>query len=82
MPDFSHIPEPYRSAYKACSRNKGVVGKSKMCGCFSCLNIYPSTDVVEWIEENDEEVCEAELTNETRGLKSQSHFCLASAVSK
>lgn len=51
--NFSHISEPYRSAHKACSQNKEAVRKSKLCGCFYCLNVYPSTDVIKWIEEND-----------------------------
>lgn len=51
--NFSHIPEPYRSAHKACSQNKEAVRKSKLCGCFYCLSVYPSTDVIKWIEEND-----------------------------
>lgn len=53
MYNFSRIPEPYRSAHKACSRNKDAVSKSKQCGCFYCLSVYPASDVVEWIEEND-----------------------------
>ena len=53
MPDFSHIPEPYRSAHKACSQNMDAISMSKQCGCFYCLNVYPPSDIVEWIEEND-----------------------------
>lgn len=53
MSSFAHIPEPYRSAHKACSQNMETISKSKMCGCFYCLNVYPAVDVVEWVEEND-----------------------------
>ena len=49
--NFSCIPEPYRLAHKVCSRNKDVVSNSKQCGCFYCLNVYPASDVIEWIEE-------------------------------
>lgn len=52
MLNFSHIPEPYRSVHKACSQNIDAVRKSKLCGCFYCLNVYPASDVLEWIEDD------------------------------
>ena len=55
MNDFSHIPEPYRSAHKACSRNKDAVAQSKQCGCFYCLNVFPPSEVTEWIKENGDD---------------------------
>ena len=39
-------------AHKASTRNKDAVSKSRLCGCFHCLSIYPASDVVEWIEDN------------------------------
>lgn len=59
MPDFSHMPEPYRLAHKACSQNIEDIRKSKQCGCFYCLNVYPAGDVLEWIEdgEGDSAIC-------------------------
>ena len=53
MKSRSKIPELYKSAHRACSHNMDVVRRSQLCGCFYCLDIYPVSEIVKWIEEED-----------------------------
>jgi len=34
-----------RKAHEACTNNREAIGRSSMCGCFYCLNIFPATEV-------------------------------------
>jgi len=27
--------------------------KSNLCGCFNCLSIFPSSEIIEWVEERE-----------------------------
>ena len=42
--DFTRI-------HRHCGWHEEEVKNSKVCGCFSCLNIFPSSDIKEWIDE-------------------------------
>lgn len=41
------------AAHKRSIFNKSEILKSNLCGCFSCLKIYPSAEVEEWIDEEE-----------------------------
>ncbi len=32
-------------AHKACAQNREVLQKSKLCGCFSCLEIFEPSEI-------------------------------------
>jgi hypothetical protein len=38
-------------AYEASSLNEDTIQASTTCGCFSCLQVFPSTSVTEWDDE-------------------------------
>jgi hypothetical protein len=40
-------------AVRLSSRNRAEVEASKVCGCYFCLRVYPSSDVVEYHEHSD-----------------------------
>ncbi len=58
MSDFSNIPEPYRSAHRACFSNRAAVEKSAMCGCFYCLSVYPASEIASWIDDDGGDTAE------------------------
>ncbi len=37
-----------------CGWHEQAVMNSKYCGCFYCLEIFPPTEIVEWIEEPED----------------------------
>jgi hypothetical protein len=43
-------------AHKFCKNNRENLTKSYMCGCFSCLRIFKTSEITEWIDrkENDD----------------------------
>ena len=43
----------YTKIHRHCGWHEEEVKKSKLCGCFSCLKLFPSSEVVEWIEESE-----------------------------
>ena len=47
------MPQKCREAHNACFKNWRLLKKSKMCGCFCCLNTYPASEVVDWCVERD-----------------------------
>lgn len=45
-------------AHSGCTNNRKTLGESSRCGCFSCLRIFGSEKITDWIpeEKNGEEV--------------------------
>lgn len=37
--------------HSKCGWHEKEILRSKICGCFNCLNMFPPTDITEWIEE-------------------------------
>jgi len=35
--------------HKLSSKHKQLINNSKFCGCFYCLQVFPSNEIVEWI---------------------------------
>ncbi len=44
----------YSKIHSHCGWHEDEVKRSKFCGCFSCLKIYPSNLIVEWVEEPED----------------------------
>jgi hypothetical protein len=44
-------------AHKHSSKHRVEILSSLACGCFYCLSIYPPSDVVEWIDEDQTAIC-------------------------
>jgi hypothetical protein len=41
-------------AHKHCMENRPEIEASQVCGCFYCCSIYPPSEIVDWIgDEND-----------------------------
>jgi hypothetical protein len=41
-------------AHKHCMENRREIVASQMCGCFYCGSVYPPSEIVDWIgDEND-----------------------------
>lgn len=46
-----------KQAYNFSFHNRKSVEKSSQCGCFYCLKIFPSSDVVNYIDNDDTALC-------------------------
>ncbi|MEH7628221.1 cytoplasmic protein [Bacillus subtilis] len=44
-------------AHKLSIYNKGYLEKTDRCGCFQCLEIFNSNEIIEWIDEGDTALC-------------------------
>ena len=42
-----------QEAHKHSASHRDEVIKSEKCGCFYCEKVFPSTDIREWIDEDD-----------------------------
>ncbi len=42
-----------QKAHKHSASHRDEIIKSEMCGCFYCKKIFPSTNIEEWIDEDD-----------------------------
>lgn len=46
-----------REEHKHSSYNREEIEKSEKCGCFYCLSIFPSSEIVQWIDGNETAIC-------------------------
>ena len=42
-----------QEAHKYSSSHRDDITKSEKCGCFYCKKVFPSTNIREWIDEDD-----------------------------
>lgn len=40
-------------AHTHCGNNRSELLASEICGCFCCLEIFPPSEIVDWIDEGD-----------------------------
>ena len=43
----------YKKIHSECGWHEKEILKSKLCGCFNCLSIFPPSEITEWIEEQE-----------------------------
>lgn len=46
-----------KSAHKFCANNQKAISKSKNCGCFYCLEIFPASEVDLFVDDDNTAVC-------------------------
>jgi hypothetical protein len=51
------IPEPYKSAHAYCWKNRVEIEASATCGCFYCGQVYPSSEIWEFHDEEQTGFC-------------------------
>lgn len=55
LPTASSNPaDPYteavlQAAHRECSSHKTAIEQSRVCGCFHCLRLFPSTEIKQWV---------------------------------
>jgi hypothetical protein len=47
----------YISAHQHCRLNRAELERSKLCGCFYCMAIFPPKKIVEWIDDGQTAIC-------------------------
>jgi hypothetical protein len=52
-PDPTERPPNLRRAHKHCMENRVEVEASILCGCFYCMSIYPPSEIVDWIDDQE-----------------------------
>ena len=45
----------YIKAHDYSSNHRKIIEKDKICGCFYCLRIFSPTEIIEWIEDNQDD---------------------------
>lgn len=45
------MEEPHIAAHKHSIRHHAEIAQSRSCGCFYCGEIYPPTDIQEWVKD-------------------------------
>jgi len=53
VPDNETPEDDVTLAHAHCSSNRSELLKSEICGCFCCLEVFPPSEVVDWIDEDD-----------------------------
>lgn len=46
-------PPDYIRAHQHCIENRAEVEASVLCGCFYCMSIYPSSEIEDWIDDQE-----------------------------
>jgi hypothetical protein len=45
------------AAHRHCIYHRVELERSSICGCFYCLSIFPPSDILEWIDDNQTALC-------------------------
>lgn len=43
-----------KQIHEQCGWHEKPILRSKLCGCFYCLSIFPPSEIVEWIDESED----------------------------
>jgi hypothetical protein len=49
------------TAHKHSSRHRQEILESEQCGCFSCLAVFPPSEIEEWVDTDEHEVGQTAL---------------------
>ena len=44
----------FMRAHKHCMANRPEIEASDLCGCFYCISIYPPSEIVDWIGDEED----------------------------
>jgi hypothetical protein len=58
------VPEDHISAHDWSKANRQTLMDSNLCGCFCCLDVFLSSEIEEWIENETSEIEEG-ITDDT-----------------
>jgi hypothetical protein len=50
---LARLPEAIKAAHKHSSIHRKEIEGSESCGCFYCFKIFTSSDIKEWIDEDE-----------------------------
>ncbi len=51
------MPPEIVEAHKHSFNNRAEVEQSEICGCFYCLETFPSKEVIEWVNGDNTAIC-------------------------
>lgn len=51
------VTEDHISAHEWSSYHRETLRNSKVCGCFYCLEIFPSSEIENWTDDDDTALC-------------------------
>ena len=58
---ISRFPEVIRKVHAHSSNHRKEVEGSDICGCFYCCNTFRPSEILEWVDENNEGVGQCAL---------------------
>jgi hypothetical protein len=56
-----HQGKDYYKAHQYSSQHRKQILNSPLCGCFYCIKIFSSSEILEWIDENDNGIAQTAL---------------------
>ena len=62
-------------AHAHCGNNRSELLASEICGCFSCLEIFPLAAIVDWIDEGDLPLFRNNVLVSVNDKREQSAMC-------
>ena len=51
------LDQDHLSAHKHCIRHRAELEGSSTCGCFYCFEIFPPTQITEWVDADQTALC-------------------------
>jgi len=51
------VTEDHISAHEWSSYHRSTLGKSHLCGCFYCLEVFPPSEIEDWTDDGDTALC-------------------------
>jgi hypothetical protein len=53
----ARFPAAVREAHKHSSCHRAELLASELCGCFSCMAVYPPNDITDWVDDGQTALC-------------------------
>lgn len=54
---MNEVKSEVLAAHKHSHLHRAEIEKSKKCGCFYCLSIFPPSEINDWTDVNDTAIC-------------------------
>jgi hypothetical protein len=75
LPDNDTLADDVTLAHAHCGNNRSELLASEICGCFSCLEIFPPSAIVDWIDEGDLPLFRNNVLVSVNDKREQSAMC-------
>lgn len=75
VPDSETPADDVTLAHAHCRNNRSELLGSEICGCFCCLEIFPPSEIVDWIDEGERPLYRNNVLVSVNDKREQSAMC-------